>query len=175
MKILILNVGSSSIKCYLYSSTHLHDSTHSPLWEATLEWKNTFDDVSLKIQTEAGVTHSEKIKEKNTMRIFQKMLNSLVEGEAAVLPSLDEVDVIGHRIVHGGKFYQASVIVDQQVIKNIRLLADIAPLHNPPGLEGIEIMEKLIPYKPQIAVFDTSFHHTLPPLSYSLSCPLQLV
>ena len=79
------------------------------------------------------------------------------------LSSLDELDAIGHRIVHGGKFYRESVLIDQDVKSHISRLAEYAPLHNMAALQGIEAMEKMFKKLPQIAVFDTAFHRTLPP------------
>ncbi len=133
MKILILNRGSSSVKCCLYDFSKLPDSSEDPLWEKKIEWKNISKEGTSKIRED---------------------LHSLLSGK--------EIDCIGHRIVHGGKKYEESVFIDADVKKEIRNLADLAPLHNLADLEGIDILEKFFPGKPQIAVFDTAFHHTLP-------------
>jgi acetate kinase len=161
MKILVLNRGSSSVKSCLYDFQATQDSK-DPLWEAQLSWKNNYEGVILKVKNSNGKAYTENLKESTSQEAIKRMIHSLIDGEASVLTKLDEVDVIGHRIVHGGKYYTHAVLIDSTVKKTISLLADIAPLHNPPGLEGIEILETLFPHKPQVAVFDTSFHHTMP-------------
>lgn len=135
MKILVINCGSSSVKCCLYDFENLPKQAIAPLWEGRLDWKNTQE-----VQAEA--------------------LENLIRS--APLSSLDEIDVVGHRIVHGGNAYKESVFIDAKVKETIRLLSELAPLHNLADLEGIEVLEKLLKGKPQVAVFDTAFHHTLP-------------
>lgn len=132
MNIFVLNRGSSTIKCYLYAFENIPTSPVEPLWSDQVEWKN-----------DQGKTASQG-------------LSSMIER----IP--EKIDAIGHRIVHGGKFFRESVEIDTKVKEAIRHLAELAPLHNLPELEGIEIMEKHFPKIPQIAVFDTAFHHTLP-------------
>ena len=131
MKILVLNRGSSSIKCCIYDFANFPDKLVDPIWEDKIEWKN--------IQVKGSI---------------KKELKSLLSDK--------EIHCIGHRIVHGGKKYQTSVLIDNEVKKEIRKLADLAPLHNLADLEGIEILEQLFPNIPQVAVFDTAFHHTMP-------------
>lgn len=126
MKILVLNNGSSSIKCCIYDLAHTPEKLIHPIWEGKIEEKG-----SLKAQ-----------------------LKSLLLDK--------KVDCIGHRIVHGGKKYLASARIDQDVKSEIRKLSELAPLHNLADLAGIEILEELYPGIPQIAVFDTAFHHTIP-------------
>ena len=162
MKILVLNRGSSSIKCYLYDFKNSPQQLVHPLWEAHLQWKNDFDEPALMIKTDRGAQYAEKIKEKTAKAALKHLLDFLIRGKAAVLSSLGEIDAIGHRIVHGGKNFSESVYVTAKVKKKIRLLSELAPLHNLPELESIEILEKLFGNTPQIAVFDTAFHHTLP-------------
>lgn len=162
MKILVLNRGSSSIKCYLYDLKSLAESSSKPLWEAHLEWKNSFEEPSVKICNAQGATYAEKVKQGSPEQALIYLLHHLHQGKAAVLTALREVDVIGHRIVHGGKNFTESVYIDKEVKEKIALLSEFAPLHNLAELEGIEILEKLFGDTPQIAVFDTAFHHTLP-------------
>jgi len=132
MRILILNRGSSSLKCSLYDLESFPSSFIPPLWEA----------------------HSEKLSFADQAKTLERLLHSCPESH--------KIDGIGHRIVHGGKFYTEMVFIDETVKKNIRFLADLAPLHNLADLEGIEILEKLFKGVPQMALFDTAFHHTLP-------------
>jgi acetate kinase len=133
MKILVLNRGSSSVKCSLYDFTVFPGHFIEPVWKAEIEWKNTAKRGSLKLE---------------------EKLQSLLSDK--------KIDCIGHRIVHGGKKYKESAVIKPEVKKEIRKLSDLAPLHNLADLEGIQILEKLFPGKPQVAVFDTAFHHTLP-------------
>lgn len=155
MKFLVLNRGSSSLKCFLYELDHFPKEFKTPLWEAHLEWKNEFEGVSLKIKKDQEKQHLEKLPFADQNRSLEHIVNTLC-------PSRNEIDGIGHRIVHGGKFYKESVLIDDRVKNHIRELAELAPLHNLADLEGIEIFEKLFKGTSQIAVFDTAFHHTLP-------------
>lgn len=162
MKIFILNRGSSSIKCFLYDYSTFPLYPVNPLWEAQLDWKNSFETPSLVVKNEAGRCYSSSVRVKTAGAALEQILSCLFQGEAAVLSSLDEIDVAGHRIVHGGNAFTRSVLIDSDVKNEIRELVDLAPLHNLPELEGIEILEKLLKSTPQVAVFDTAFHHTLP-------------
>jgi acetate kinase len=161
MKILILNSGSSSIKSCLFEFNTLPAHPLPPLWEAHLQWKNQFENVSLKIKNHLSEEHSEKIKVTSSNEALKRLIQSLLEGKKPVLTSLDEIDVIGHRIVHGGKDYKESTLINANVKAKIKQLSELAPLHNLIDLEGIELLETLLKNKPQIAVFDTAFHHTL--------------
>ncbi len=140
MKILVLNSGSSSIKCCIYDFANFPDKLVDPIWADKIEWKN--------------------IEKKGAIK---KEIKSLLSDK--------KIDCIGHRIVHGGKKYRASIVIDNEVKKEIRKFADLAPLHNLADLEGIEILEQLFPNTPQIAVFDTAFHHTMPAYAAIYSGP----
>ncbi len=133
----------------------------NPVWESHLQWKNNFENPSLMIKKD-GEKHFEKVQEKTASSALKHLMTFLYQGKTALVSSLDEIDVIGHRIVHGGRFFSESVIITPQVKEKIRLLSELAPLHNLPELEAVEILEQLCKKTPQIAVFDTSFHHTLP-------------
>jgi len=162
MKIFIVNSGSSSIKCSLYDFGKTPSLKDKPIWKADLEWKNTFDDATLKIETQKGDKLVHNPKEKSAGTAFSSLLNFIFEGKTAVLSSLDEIDIVGHRIVHGGKYFNKSVLIDSNVKKKIALLAELAPLHNKEELERVEILEKLLKNTPQIAAFDTAFHQSIP-------------
>lgn len=159
MKIFVLNRGSSSIKCYLYDI--IHTQPVDPLWKAQVQWKNSFEMATLTVTSSKG-NHSEPAHGRTPAEALKHLTNYLFQGSTAVLTSLDEIDAIGHRIVHGGKYFKESVLIDARVKEKILLLSDLAPLHNLAELEGIEILQKLFKNTPQIAVFDTAFHHTLP-------------
>ncbi len=161
MNIFILNRGSSSIKCYLYHFKNASETSASLLWEAHLQWKNDFENPFLSIKLQQKTQHSEAIKETHAAGALEYLMQFLIQGKTAVLKSLDEVKAVGHRIVHGGKWFTESIRVTSDVKEKIRDISELAPLHNLPELEGIEILEKLFPKIPQIAVFDTAFHHTL--------------
>lgn len=161
MKILVLNCGSSTVKCQLYEFQQLPDDPMLPLWEGQLEWKSSSDDINLKVTSYNGASVTQKLRKKSPDSAIKTMIEYLQNGSTAVISSFDEIDMIGHRIVHGGKEFQESVFINQIVKDKIHELSELAPLHNPAGLVGIEIMEKLFPNKPQMAVFDTAFHHTL--------------
>ena len=101
------------------------------------------------------------------------ILKPLVIAEFGVLKSLDEINAVGHRVAHGGEYFTESVRVTEEAKAKIRALGEIAPLHNPANLKGIETMENLLPNVPQVAVFDTSFHHTLPKKAYIYGIPYE--
>lgn len=158
MKILVLNCGSSSIKSSLYDLKN----TSTPLWEARIQWKNTFDHPRLFIKRANGIEHSQVVKEKNHKAALKQLIPLLYRGPFAVLKSLDEVEAIGHRIVHGGSIFKKSTLITSVVKKKLQSLSKLAPLHNRFELEAVTILETLFKKTPQIAVFDTAFHTTLP-------------
>jgi len=105
---------------------------------------------------------------------LKNILKIITDEEIGVLKSTDEIDAIGHRVVHGGEKYFGSVIITEEVKKEIYRNFELAPLHNPYNLKAIEEIEKLLPNKPQVAVFDTSFHHTIPEVAYRYPIPERL-
>jgi acetate kinase len=162
MKILVLNAGSSSQKSALFELGRESAEPVAPLWEGKLEWDGNGETLTIRN------SQSKKIREQAEVPILErrvsveKILRHLWSGPAAVLKSVDEIAVVGHRIVHGGPKLSEPVIVTEAVKQAIAEVASIAPLHDRAGLEGIELIEKLLPGKRQIAVFDTGFHRTLP-------------
>lgn len=161
MKILVLNCGSSSIKSDLYDFSSVPENVVAPLWHAHLKWKNSFENPTLTIQTEKKSVE-EKLSTKDVEEGLHQLLDTLYKGPSAVINSLKEIDVVGHRIVHGGKTFQESVQISSDVKKKIAQLDELAPLHNRAELTGIECIEKLLGNVRQIAVFDTAFHKTIP-------------
>jgi acetate kinase len=169
-KILVLNAGSSSLKCELYDAGREAVSPEA-IWEAQADWKQLPGPASIRIrgkdgaQVENQVEYSEKIESLD--HSVEHLLGSLVRGGCAVLRSFDEVSIVGHRVVHGGDRYRQSARLTEDVRAGIRELAPFAPLHNPLALAVIEAADKVLGQTiEQIAVFDTSFHATLPPESY---------
>ncbi len=175
MNILVVNRGSSTIKCFLYQFTDFSHEDIKPFWEAELEWKNAFEEAHLSVKNGKGLEHEEAIREKDPKKALKYLVSFLFQGKVAVLKALNEIDVIGHRIVHGGKYFHSSVHITEEVKEKIRLLAPLAPLHNLPELEAVEILETLLPNIPQIAVFDTAFHHTLPKAAQIYPIPYKWV
>jgi len=104
---------------------------------------------------------------------LELVIAALTSGETRVLSGVGEIDAIGHRVVHGGEKFTGSVLITDEVLKAIRSCADLAPLHNPPNILGIEACQELIPGVPQVAVFDTAFHGTLPEYAYIYAIPYE--
>jgi len=97
---------------------------------------------------------------------IELILKTLTDAKYGVIKSLDQIDAVGHRVVHGGDKFCSSVVINQEVIDKIEECVDLAPLHNPANLKGIYAIQKILPKVPQVAVFDTSFHQTMPPYAY---------
>lgn len=161
MKVLVLNAGSSSQKSCLYELTEpLPVDPPAPLWEAQIDWTAQAGKAVLKIRAnEKKIEQTIDSSDRATDTL--QLLKTLSEGETKVIQHKDEIDVVGHRIVHGGQYYRQSVRIDQTVKDTIADLARFAPLHNPANLQGIEAIEQSLGTVPQVAVFDTAFHATL--------------
>lgn len=161
MKILVLNSGSSSQKSALFElERDLPPGPVPPLWEGKLQWDG--DKEELHILNRSGREVQMAGKTGVHRAAVAAMLENLWSGPTAVLKSHAEIAIVGHRIVHGGPKLTDPVRVTPVVKQEIENVSAIAPLHNQAGLEGIELTEKLFPNVPQIAVFDTGFHRTLP-------------
>lgn len=164
MKILVLNAGSSSQKSCLYeiAADRLPEQPPEPLWEAQIDWTHQPGIAELKVKTAHGAVLQESIPFKLRTPVMARMLDTLGNGETQVMSSISEIDVVGHRIVHGGEHYSSSVQISSEVKATIADLASLAPVHNPINLEGIEAIEKILGDLPQVAVFDTAFHAQMP-------------
>ncbi len=155
MKILILNCGSSSLKYQLINMEN-EEVMAKGVYER-IGQPNSF--ITHKVNGEkyviekAAPTHNEAV---------SVMIEQLTNKEYGVVANLSEINAIGHRIVHGGERFKQAVIVDEDVIKGIQECADLAPVHNPGALMGIEACKELMPGKPMVTVFDTAFHQTIP-------------
>ena len=169
MVILVLNCGSSSIK---YQVIDIEAGAN------TLLAKGLVERIGL---PEGDLTHKPVGKERfelhrpipdhtTGIRLVLEALTNPVHG---VIASLSEVKAVGHRVAHGGEFFPASCVVTDEVKEKIRALFEIAPLHNPANLEGILSIEKVLPGVPQAAVFDTSFHQTIPAINYMYALPYE--
>ena len=159
MLVLVLNAGSSSQKSCLYDlGESIPDTPLKPVWSADIDWTSQQQGI---LTIESNDREREiKLEDRDTA--LKVLLDTLVEGETKVLDSLDEIDVVGHRVVHGGAKYSEPTIINDDVKKAIADLIPLAPSHNPANLEGIKTIEEILPEIPQVAVFDTAFHTTIP-------------
>ena len=161
MKILVLNSGSSSQKACLFDlATPLPVDPPKPLWEGKLQWRD--DRATLEARAASGVVAIENVERGERSAATSHLLNELASGKTRVLESLSEIDVVGHRIVNGGRSYNRPTVITADVKSAIENMAVFAPLHNRLELDGIALIEKLCAGAPQVAVFDTGFHSELP-------------
>ena len=167
MKVLVLNCGSSSIKYKLYDMT-----TKEVMAQGGIE-KLGLPDSFLKFTLADG---SKKIIEKNmpehTVGV-ELILEVLTNAEYGCIKSLDEIEAVGHRLVHGGEKFNTSVVITPEVIKQMEACTDLAPLHNPANLKGVAAITKILPNVPQVGVFDTAFHQTMPAHAYMYALPYE--
>ena len=167
MVILVLNCGSSSIK---YQVIDMKQDRSTLLAKGLVERIGLNDGI---------LTHKPTGKEKYELLRpipdhttgIRLVLEALTDPSHGVIASLDEVKAVGHRVAHGGEFFPQSCIVDEDVKEKIRSLFEIAPLHNPANLEGVLSIEKVLPGIPQVTVFDTSFHQTIPAMNHLYALP----
>ncbi len=165
MNILVINAGSSSLK-YQLMNPETGDVSAKGLCERIyIDGKLTHKVPAKGIKVERDIpmpTHSEAI---------EAVLSILVDPEFGVIRSTDEIDAVGHRVLHGGVKFIESCIIDEACKQAIRECIPLGPLHNPANLMGIEACEKVMPGTPQVAVFDTAFHMTMPPKAYRYAIP----
>jgi acetate kinase len=164
MKILVLNAGSSSQKSCLYdlSTGNIPSSPPVPMWEGKVDWSHHQGVAEIEVETATGEKLTEEITTDSQFEVMARLLNTISEGKTSVIDRLDEIDVVGHRVVHGGRNYRQSVVITQEVKDAIADLANLAPAHNPVNLAGIEAMENILGDVKQVAVFDTAFHSNMP-------------
>ena len=161
MKILVLNSGSSSQKSALYEiSGTLPADPPVPSWQGQIEWDG--DQAEIHVQTSKGANRKQRLQVESRRHAIEQLLGSLWSGDARVVSGPAEIDVVGHRIVHGGKDFEQATVITPEVKSAIARMSVFAPLHNRAELEGIDIIEKYLGNVPQVAVFDTGFHSRLP-------------
>ena len=169
-KILVLNSGSSSIKFKLYSVNSQTDE-FSALCEGQAD-RIGIEGSNITLKVAADDTKEKQYGDLANHKVaIDQILNMLVNGEKPVLGSLEELSGVGHRVVHGGEDFTASALVNDDVIDAIDRNAVLAPLHNPPNLMGIKAMAALLPDMPQVAVFDTAIHQTMPEKAFMYALP----
>jgi len=168
MKILVLNCGSSSIKYQLFNMTNRSVITKGGIEK--LGMKGSYLQ-HIRQDGQVVVFEGEILDHKIGVEYILGVLTSEKHG---CLKGLEELDAIGHRVVHGGEHFNSSVLLTEDVLDEVTKCIDIAPLHNPPNLKGIRAMEELIPGIPQVGVFDTAFHQTMEPKAYMYGIPYAL-
>ena len=166
-KILVLNCGSSSIKYALYDMTDQSVITSGGIEKIGLP--DSFITVKLH-----GEKHKMERPVKEHTAGVQWIFEVLTQGEYAVLRSLDELDAVGHRMVHGGEKFNKSVLLTPAVMEAFAACNDLAPLHNPANIKGVIAVSALLPKIPQVGVFDTAFHQTMPDYAYMYALPYEL-
>ena len=170
MIVLVINCGSSSLKYQVLDMRSDNDYT--------LLAKGLVERIGLEM---GEVTHRPSGKGKLVISKpvpdhtegIKSVLGLLTDPGHGVLKSLDQIEAVGHRVAHGGELFPESCVVDDKVMEGIRSLCELAPLHNPANLLGIEAVKKLLPQVPQVAVFDTSFHQTMPDYAYMYAIPYE--
>lgn len=168
MKILVLNCGSSSIKYALYNMDDNSVMTSGGAERVGLD--NAFVKVKLANGEKKQIMHDIPEHTEGVKFIF----SLLTDPEIGVIKSLDEIDAVGHRMVHGGEKFAKSVVITPEVIEAFKECSDLAPLHNPANLKGVDAVTELMPGLPQVGVFDTAFHQTMPARAYLYAVPYEL-
>lgn len=168
MKILVLNCGSSSIKYALYNMDDSSVMTSGGAERVGLD--GAFVKVKLPSGEKKQIMHDIPEHTEGVKFIF----SLLTDPEIGVIKSLDEIDAVGHRMVHGGEKFAKSVVITPEVIEAFKACSDLAPLHNPANLKGVDAVSELMPGLPQVGVFDTAFHQTMPPKAYLYAVPYEL-
>ena len=164
MKVLVLNCGSSSLKCQLLD-----------MEKNERIMKGHYDRIggsrsSLRFNVRGNKTEFEH-PARNFEEAISYILRLLTSPEYNVIGSLDEIGAVGHRIVHGGEAFKESVLITDEVVSEIEKCIDLAPLHNPAGVAGIKAAKNVLPEVPMVAVFDTAFHQTMPAKAYIYQIP----
>lgn len=168
MKVLVINCGSSSLK-YQFMNMENEEVIAKGLVErigiagSILKHQPTNGE---KVDIEKPMpTHKEAL---------QYVMDALIDKNYGVIKDMNEINAVGHRVVHAGEMFASSVVINEEVMKALRECIDLAPLHNPPNILGIEACKELIPEVPMVAVFDTAFHQTMPKRSYIYAIPYEL-
>ena len=167
MKVLVINSGSSSLK-FEFIDMESKETLAKGICERV--------GIQAPIFTYKNLVKNIKIDEKESQMDNHKMaidlvLHTLTNSEYGVISTVEEIDAVGHRVVHGGEDFPDSIVVDEEVITKLEALSALAPLHNPANIMGIKVMQELLPGKKNIAVFDTAFHQTMEPKAYMYALP----
>lgn len=169
MKILVINCGSSSIKYQLFEI----GSDYRLLAKGLTE-RIGLSESAIKHQPTNKPVHEQQLELKDHNEAMAAIVKALSDSEHGVIKGVEEIDGVGHRVVHGGEKFTGSIKIDDEVIKAIEANSVLAPLHNPPNIVGIETCMKLMPATPNVAVFDTAIHQTMPERAYMYGLPMEL-
>lgn len=167
MNILVLNCGSSSVKYKL-----IEIKANKVLAEGGVE-KIGLHDAFIKFKIADGSKKNISLNISDHNGAIKAILDILTSVDYGCIKSFNEIDAVGHRVVHGGEKFNKSVLIDNEVIEKIKQCYSIAPLHNPVNMAGIDAITEILPNVPQVAVFDTAFHQTMPPESYMYALPYE--
>ena len=167
MNILVINCGSSSLKYQLI------DSDSEKVLAKGLCERIGINGSAITHQPAGGEKVTTEVEMSNHTAAVKYVIEKLVDKEVGVVSSLDEIGAVGHRIVHGGEKFASSVVIDDEVIKAVEECNDLAPLHNPANLIGINSCKEIMPGVPMVAVFDTAFHQTMPKKAYLYGLPYE--
>jgi acetate kinase len=168
MKVLVINTGSSSLKYQLI------DMTNESVLAKGLCDRIGIDNSFIK-HTKTGLDPIVVEKDmSNHKAAIKEVLNVLTDAKHGVIKDMSEISAVGHRVVHGGEKFHDSVLIDASVMKAIRDCIEIAPLHNPPNIVGIEATQAIMPKTPMVAVFDTAFHQSMPQYAYMYALPYEM-
>lgn len=167
MNILVINCGSSSLKYQLI------DSDSEKVLAKGLCERIGINSSAITHQPAGGEKVTTEVDMKNHTAAVKYVIEKLVDKEVGVVASLNEIGAVGHRIVHGGEKFASSVVIDDEVIKAVEECNDLAPLHNPANLIGINSCKEIMPGVPMVAVFDTAFHQTMPKKAYLYGLPYE--
>ena len=167
MKVLVINAGSSSLKYQLINTD-----------DNSVIAKGLCERIGIDGAMKHEPTGKDEVKMncemKNHAEAIQMVVDALIDPSHGVISDMSEIGAVGHRVVHGGEYFSGSVIIDDSVKAAIESCIDLAPLHNPANLTGITACEAIMPGVPQVAVFDTAFHQTMPPEAYLYAIPYEL-
>lgn len=167
MNVLVINCGSSSLKYQLINS-----DSEEVLAKGLCE-RIGINGSAITHQPKGGEKVTSEVEMKNHTQAVQYVIEKLTDKEVGVISSLDEIDAVGHRVVHGGEKFASSVVITDEIVKAIEECNDLAPLHNPANLIGINSCKEIMPSVPMVAVFDTAFHQTMPKKAYLYGLPYE--
>ncbi len=167
MKVFVINSGSSSIKFQLIDT-----QTRNYIIKGIVERIGEHDSL-IRWSLKEGGSYRIEQKIENHKHALDEVFKILLDKEKGAISSLDEIDAVGHRVVHGGEKFKSSVLIDKDVLNSIKEYSILAPLHNPANITGIEAAMELLPNVPQVAVFDTSFHANMPRRAYLYALPYE--
>lgn len=175
MKVFVLNCGSSSLKFQLIETdpARMEAETDEKLAEGQVEKIGQAESIVTYSSGKGRDIRQTEVILEHTAAV-ETLLKHLTHPEHGVIEKVEDIEAVGHRVVHGGEAFSRSVVIDQKVLAKIQECAALAPLHNPPNILGYEVASQLLPRIPHVAVFDTAFHQTMPPHAYLYAVPYSL-